>query len=74
MEKARKQAKAMFIFSSENITNQAYWLGCSSMFADPSWYTDYLPRLEQVTAEEVRDTAARWLRSENCVTGIYSSD
>ena len=74
LEKARKQARAMFIFSSENITNQAYWLGCSSMFADPSWYTEYLPRLEQVTAEDVSRTAERWLRPENCLTGIYSSD
>ena len=74
LEKARKQAGAMFIFSSENITNQAYWLGCTSMFADPSWYTDYLPRLDRVTAEDVRNAAERWLRPENCLTGIYSSD
>ena len=40
MSKARKQARAMFAYSCENITNQAYWLGYSSMFADPSWYTN----------------------------------
>ena len=74
LEKAKKQARAMFAYSCENITNQAYWLGYSSMFADPSWYTNYTQSLEVVTAQKVSDFAARYFRAENCLTGIYSSN
>ena len=72
LAKACKQARAMFAYSCENITNQAYWLGYSSMFADPEWYTTYTDKLEQVTAEDVRMTAQKYFRSGNCLTGIYS--
>ena len=74
LEKARKQAKAMFAYSCENITNQAYWLGYSSMFAGPEWYTGYLQNLEKVTAEDVSRIAAEYFSPEHCVTGIYSSN
>ena len=74
LKKARKQAKAMFAYSCENITNQAYWLGYSSMFADPGWYTAYLQNLEKVTAEDVSRIAAKYFDPEHCVTGIYSSN
>ena len=72
MEKARKQAKAMFVYSCENIANQAYWLGYSSMFADPTWYTGYLEKLNRVSAEDVSRLAEHYFRPERCVTGIYS--
>lgn len=72
MEKARKQARAMFAYSCENITNQAYWLGYSSMFADPSWYTNYMKNLEKVTIEDVSRIAEKYFQPENCLTGIYS--
>ena len=71
LAKAKKQARAMFAYSCENITNQAYWLGYSSMFADPSWYTEYTRRLEQVRAEDVSRIAKKYFSPENCVTGIY---
>lgn len=74
LAKARKQARAMFAYSCENITNQAYWLGYASMFADPSWYTNYLANLEHVTVEDVSRLAAKYFRPENCLTGIYSSN
>ena len=74
LQKAKKQAKAMFAYSCENITNQAYWLGYSSMFASPEWYTGYLRHLEQVTADDVSRIAAKYFNPENCVTGIYSRE
>ncbi len=74
LEKARKQAKAMFAYSCENITNQAYWLGYSSMFAEPDWYTDYLTNLEKVTVEDVSRIAKKYFSPERCLAGIYSSN
>ena len=74
LKKARKQAKAMFAYSCENITNQAYWLGYSSMFADADWYINYLQNLEKVTAEDVSRIAEKYFLPEHCVSGIYSSN
>ena len=73
LEKARKQARAMFAYSCENITNQAYWLGYASMFAGPDWYVNYLENLDRVTVADVSRYAAKYFRPENCLTGIYSS-
>ena len=74
IEKARKQARAIFAYSAENITNQAHWLGYSSMFADPTWYTGYLPRLDSVRAEDISRIAGTCFRRDNSVTGIYSAE
>ena len=74
LDKAKRQAKAMFVYSCENITNQAYWMGYSSMFADPEWYENYLPNLEKVTAEDVSRIAQKYFTAERCLTGIYSSN
>ena len=74
LEKARKQAKAMFVYSSENIANQAYWLGYTSMFDTPAWYENYLTRLNKVTAEDVSAAAERYFSPEHCVTGIYKGN
>lgn len=69
--RAVKQARALFAYGSESITNQAYWLGFSEMFADYDWFTTYLDRLSQITPEDVQDIARRYLRSQQRVTGVY---
>ena len=72
IEKACKQAKAMYTYSEEDITNQAYWLGASTMFADPGWYTDYLLRLESVKTEDISQIAKSILRRDNCIAGFFT--
>ena len=69
--KAVKQARAMFAYGSESITNQAFWLGYSEMFADYAWFEGYLRRLEKVTAEDVRRVAQTYLRSSQRVVATY---
>jgi zinc protease len=69
--RAVKQARALFAYGSESISNQAYWLGFSSMFADYSWFTSYLDRLAAVTPEEVQRAAQIYLRPQNRIVGIY---
>ena len=69
--KAVKQARAMFIFGSEDITNIAFWLGYSEMFADGSWFDSYVDRVAAVTASDVIDYAKRCLRTDNRVVGLY---
>ncbi|HET7009848.1 MAG TPA: pitrilysin family protein [Anaerolineales bacterium] len=69
--KAIKQARALFAYGSESITNQAFWLGYSEMFADYSWFEGYLEKISAVTAEDVLRVARSYLRPSSRVVGIY---
>jgi zinc protease len=71
LSKAIKQARALFAYGSESITNQAFWMGYSEMFADYEWFETYLDRLSEVTADEVLDVAQKYLIASNRVVGIY---
>jgi zinc protease len=71
LQRALKQAKALFAYSNESITNQAFWLGFTQMIADESWYEHYLERLENVTPEDVQRAAQTYLRPQNRVLGFY---
>ena len=68
---ALKQARANFAYSSDNITNQAFWLGYAHSFADYSWFTHYVNRLEQVSLEDVLRVARHYLDPTHRVTGVY---
>ena len=71
IDRAVKQARALFAYGSENITNQAFWLGYSEMFANYDWFLNYVDRLNIVTPEIMLDTAQRLLPSLRRVTGVY---
>ncbi len=71
IERAIKQARAMFAYGSENITNQAFWLGFAEMFADYNWFSGYLARLEEVTPADILQAAQRWLPFNQRVVGIF---
>ena len=69
--RAIKQARANFAYGTENITNQAFWLGYAEMFASYAWFESYLDRLAAVTAAEVRAAARKYLRPRSRVVGVY---
>jgi zinc protease len=69
--RAIKQARAIFAYGSENVTNQAFWLGYAEMFADYDWFLTYLERLAKVTPREVQRVAREYLRPQNRVVGTY---
>ena len=71
IDKAKRQAKALFAFSSESISHQAFWLGFSSIFADTEWLTSYLTMIERVTPEDIQRVAQTYLTSGNRTTGWY---
>ncbi len=71
LEKAKKQARALFAYGSESITNQGFWLGYAEMFADYQWFTSYLDRIAAVTADQVLEVARRYLVRRNRVVGMY---
>jgi len=71
LTKAIKQARALFAYNSESITNQAFWLGFSEMFADYDWFETYLEHLSKVTPQDVLDAASRYLLPKKRVVGMY---
>jgi len=69
--RAVKQARALFAYGSESITNQAFWLGFTEMFGSYDWFTSYLDNLEAVTPQDVQSVAQRYLNPRNRVLGTY---
>jgi zinc protease len=71
LERAVKQAKALFAYGSESITNQAFWMGFSEMFSSYDWFTGYLDSLAAVTPEDLQRVARKYLTEQNRILGTY---
>lgn len=71
IQRAIKQARAIFAYGSENITHQAAWLGFSEMFADHRWFENYLDNLAKVTPEDIQRVAQTWLVHQKRLVGTY---
>jgi zinc protease len=67
--KAKKQARAAFAYSTESVTNQAYWLAQSALLGDLHWYDTFLDKLNAVTLEDVQIAAQDYLIARNRITG-----
>jgi zinc protease len=71
VDRAVKQARALFAYGSESITNQAFWMGYAEIFDSYDWFLNYLDRLAEVTPQEVQRIAKTYLKPGNRVLGIY---
>lgn len=71
LEKAIKQTKAQFAYSSESVTNQAYWLGFSEIIASTDWLDNWLEQLMQVTTEDVQRVAQTYFAPHKQTVGWY---
>jgi zinc protease len=71
LQRATKQTRALFAYGGESITNQAFWMGFSEMFANYEWVTNYLDNLEAVTPKDVQRVAREYLIPQNRIVGIY---
>ncbi len=71
IEKAIKQAQALFAYDYETITRQAFWLGFSEIFSDHTWVETYLDRIHTIRPEHLLEAARKHLIPENRVVGVY---
>ncbi|HUE98241.1 MAG TPA: pitrilysin family protein [Anaerolineales bacterium] len=69
--RAIKQARALFAYGSENITNQGFWLGYAEMFAGYTWFETYLNKLSAVTSKDIQRVANEYFKPQSRVVGIY---
>ena len=72
ISRAIKQARALFAYGSENITNQAFWLGHAEMFSTYDWFQNYLENLSKVTPADLQRVAQKYLRPQNRVVGTFN--
>jgi len=71
MEKAIKQTRAQFAYSSESVTYEAFWLGFSEIVASQDWLATWSERLQAVTSEDVQRVAVQYLQRERQTVGYY---
>lgn len=71
INRAKKQARALFAYSTERVTSQAFWLAWAESFADYTWFEGYLDRLNAVTLEDAQRVAAAYLRPQQRVVGTF---
>jgi zinc protease len=74
IKRAVKQARALFAYGSDNITNQALWLGMAEIFATYDWFLQYVTELEKVTPVDVQHIAQTYLVPDRRVVGVYLPD
>jgi len=70
LNKARKQTRAAFAYSTESVTEQAYGLAQSFILGDVTWFDRYADRLMAVSADDVLEVANRYLVPRSRVVGI----
>lgn len=71
LDKAHKQARALFAYSTERVTSQAFWLAFAENFESHTWFENYISRLEAVTIDDVRNVAQKYLRPQNRTVGYF---
>jgi zinc protease len=71
LDRAVKQARAIFAYGSETVTNQAFWMGYAEMFSSIDWFDNYLASIAAVTTDDVRRVARTVLAERNRTVGVY---
>jgi zinc protease len=71
LQKAIKQTKAQFAYSSESVTYQGYWLGFSHLVTSLDWLDTWPERLSAVTVEDVQRAAQTYFTPDRQTIGWY---
>ena len=71
MERAIKQTRAQFAYSSESVTYEAFWLGFSEVVTSLDWLDTWSEQLRAVTAEDVQRVAQHYLTPHRQTIGAY---
>lgn len=71
LARAKKQARALFAYSTERVTMQAFWLAFCEGFGSYQWFETYLDQIDAVTLEAAKAAAAAYLRPQNRIVGYF---
>ena len=70
LQKAKNQTAASFYMSLDSIFYRGMLLGRTATVANWTLLKEFIPKMQQVTAEDVRRVAKKYLVPENCTVGI----
>lgn len=70
LQRAKKQARALFAYGTERVTMQAFWLAFAEGLGSYEWFENYLSSLEAVTLEDVKALAVQVLKPQNRTVGV----
>ena len=71
LDKAVRQSRAQFIYSSDSVSSQAYMLGFLESVHTANMYDEALERLAAVTPDDVRRVARTYLTERNRTVGWF---
>jgi len=71
LEKAARQARAQFIYSSDSVSSQAFLLGFLESIYTADMYDEVLDKLAAVTADDVRRVARAYFTEKNRTVGWF---
>ena len=72
LDKARKQARALFAYSTETVTNQAFWMAFFEYVAGSyEYFLTFEERLRAVTLDDVHEVARKYLKPTQRVVGWF---
>lgn len=71
VERAIKQTRAQFAYSSESVTYEAFWLGFSQVVASLAWLATWDEQLRTVTPADVQRVAQTYLTPDRQTVGYY---
>jgi zinc protease len=71
LAKAKKQKLADYVFERQTVEQQAHGLGLDMLSTyDPNFSETYVRKIQQVTAEDIREVARLYLREETLVQAV----
>jgi zinc protease len=72
LDKARKQSRALFAYSTETVTGQAFWLAYFEHVAGGhEWFLDFERRLNEVTLDDVHEMAHKYFQPTQRTIGWF---
>src|SRR5215471_18749799 len=72
LDKAKKQARALFAYSTESVTNQAFMLAYYEHIAGSyEWFLTFEQRLRAITLDDVHEVARKYLRPSQRTVGWF---
>ena len=71
LEKAVRQSRAQFVYSTDSASSQAFMLGYLETIFSADMYDEFLDNLSRVTADDVRRVARTYLAEHNRTVGWF---
>jgi zinc protease len=72
LDKAKKQARALFAYSGETVTNQAFMLAYYEYIAGGyEWFVTFEERLRSITLDDVHEVARKYLHPSQRIVGWF---